>query len=48
MKLLVLDLDGTLTRTDAVDEECFVEAFADVFGIRDLNTRWSAITDASR
>ncbi len=41
MKLLVFDLDGTLTKTNAVDEECFVQAFADVFSIRDVNTRWS-------
>ena len=41
MKLLVFDLDGTLTKTNAVDEECFVQAFADVFRIRDVKTRWS-------
>jgi phosphoglycolate phosphatase-like HAD superfamily hydrolase len=40
MKLLVCDLDGTLTRTVAVDEECFVQAFRDVFNVHDLNTRW--------
>ena len=40
MKLLVCDLDGTLTRTPAVDEECFIQAFADVFNICDLNTNW--------
>jgi len=41
MKLLVCDLDGTLTRTVAVDEECFVRAFADAFSIQDLNTNWT-------
>ncbi len=41
MKLLVCDLDGTLTRTNAVDEECFVRAFADAFGIRNVNTAWA-------
>ena len=40
MNLLVCDLDGTLTRTIAVDEECFVQAFLDVFSIHDLNTNW--------
>ena len=40
MNLLVCDLDGTLTRTFAVDEECFVQAFIDVFDVRDLNTQW--------
>jgi phosphoglycolate phosphatase-like HAD superfamily hydrolase len=41
VNLLVCDLDGTLTRTFAVDEECFVQAFIDVFDVRDLNTQWT-------
>src|SRR5579884_3193241 len=40
MKLLVFDLDGTLTSTPALDEECFIQAFADAFNIYDLNTKW--------
>jgi len=40
MKLRICDLDGTLTSTFLVDEECFVQAFADVFSVRDLNTNW--------
>jgi phosphoglycolate phosphatase-like HAD superfamily hydrolase len=40
MKLLVCDLDGTLISTIAVDEECFIQAFADVFNICDVNTNW--------
>jgi phosphoglycolate phosphatase-like HAD superfamily hydrolase len=39
MRLVVFDLDGTLTKTNAVDEGCFVQAFADA-GFRDLNTNW--------
>jgi phosphoglycolate phosphatase-like HAD superfamily hydrolase len=39
MRLVVFDLDGTLTRTNAVDEVCFVQAFADL-GFRDMNTNW--------
>jgi phosphoglycolate phosphatase-like HAD superfamily hydrolase len=40
MRLLVCDLDGTLARTVVVDEECFIQAFAYVFDVRDLNTKW--------
>jgi phosphoglycolate phosphatase-like HAD superfamily hydrolase len=41
MKLAVFDLDGTLTRTNEVDDQCFVQAFADALGIHELNTNWS-------
>jgi phosphoglycolate phosphatase-like HAD superfamily hydrolase len=40
MKLIVFDLDGTLTGTSAVDESCFVQAFADTLNIHDLSTNW--------
>jgi phosphoglycolate phosphatase-like HAD superfamily hydrolase len=40
MKLVVFDLDGTLTKTNAIDEVCFVRAFAETAGICDLNTNW--------
>ena len=48
MKLAVFDLDGTLTQTNAVDDICFILAFADA-GIDDLNDDWSEyqnITDS--
>jgi len=41
MNLVVFDLDGTLTRTNQVDDQCFVEAFAGALGIYELNTNWS-------
>jgi phosphoglycolate phosphatase-like HAD superfamily hydrolase len=41
MNLAVFDLDGTLTRTNEVDDQCFVQAFADALGIYELNTNWS-------
>ncbi len=41
MKLVVFDLDGTLTSTVAVDEECFMQAFEQSLGIETLNTNWS-------
>jgi phosphoglycolate phosphatase-like HAD superfamily hydrolase len=40
MKLVVFDLDGTLTRTSAVDETCFVQAFAEALNIHQLSTNW--------
>ncbi|RUS97541.1 hypothetical protein DSM106972_082780 [Dulcicalothrix desertica PCC 7102] len=41
MKLIVFDIDGTLTKTNDVDTECFVQAFKDVFEITQINTNWS-------
>ena len=40
MKLVIFDLDGTLTKTSAVDEICFVQAFADTLNIHRLSTNW--------
>ena len=34
--------DGTLTRTNEVDDLCFPLAFAENLGVTDLNTDWSA------
>ena len=44
MKLVVFDVDGTLTNTMKVDAECFHRAFVDVFDVRDINTNWSDYT----
>src|ERR1051326_7400139 len=41
MNLAVFDLDGTLTRTNKVDDQCFIQACADALGIKELNTNWS-------
>ena len=40
MNLAIFDIDGTLTETSAVDEICFVQAFADVHSITQINTDW--------
>ena len=37
----MFDIDGTLTETMKVDEECFVRSFKDVFGFTDIDTDWS-------
>jgi beta-phosphoglucomutase-like phosphatase (HAD superfamily) len=41
MHLVMFDIDGTLTETMKVDEECFVRSFMDVFGFSDIDTDWS-------
>jgi phosphoglycolate phosphatase-like HAD superfamily hydrolase len=41
MKLTIFDIDGTLTNTNRVDEECFVQAFADLYGVTDIDTNWA-------
>ena len=41
MKLAIFDVDGTLTDTNDVDSQCFVDALAEEFGIRDIDSDWS-------
>lgn len=40
MKLVIFDIDGTLTQTSRVDEICFVRAFADTHGISVISDHW--------
>lgn len=40
-RLAVFDIDGTLTDTNAVDNECFVRAVAEVFGLDADQLDWS-------
>jgi phosphoglycolate phosphatase-like HAD superfamily hydrolase len=40
MKLVIFDIDGTLTQTSRVDEICFVRAFADAHGISVVSDHW--------
>jgi phosphoglycolate phosphatase-like HAD superfamily hydrolase len=47
VKLIIFDLDGTLTRTNAVDEWCFPQAFAKSFRGGELSTDWAAYTHAT-
>lgn len=41
MKLAIFDIDGTLTETNEVDNECFVRAFAESHQISDIETDWT-------
>ena len=46
-RLAVFDVDGTLTDTNAIDSECFIEALAAEFGIRFVDDDWSAYPHAT-
>src|SRR3954454_25217874 len=41
MPIALFDIDGTLTASNAIDSECFADAFREVFGI-DVDTDWDA------
>jgi len=40
--LVVFDIDGTLTRSIAIDDLCYLQALGDVFGITGVEPDWSA------
>ena len=42
MKLAIFDIDGTLTNTNSVDNECFVKALAEACEITEIDTEWAA------
>ena len=42
MKLAIFDIDGTLTNTNRVDDQCFVKALADAHAITQINTDWAS------
>ena len=44
MKLAIFDIDGTLTETNEVDDECFVKAFAASHQVTDIETDWTKYT----
>lgn len=41
MNLAIFDIDGTLTNTNAIDGDCFLQALADAFAIDSIDTNWS-------
>jgi phosphoglycolate phosphatase-like HAD superfamily hydrolase len=47
MTLVMFDIDGTLTETFQVDEECYVQALKDVFGFSGVSMDWSAYKHTS-
>ncbi|MBW4612882.1 MAG: HAD family hydrolase [Desmonostoc vinosum HA7617-LM4] len=44
MQLIIFDIDGTLTNTNQIDADCFIQAFDLEFGIADINTNWAEYT----
>jgi phosphoglycolate phosphatase-like HAD superfamily hydrolase len=47
MRLVIFDIDGTLTATTKADEECFVRALAEVCGFGEVDTDWSRYKHAT-
>ena len=47
MKLVMFDIDGTLTQTYQADETCFVQALREVFGFTDIDTDWASYPHCS-
>src|SRR2546426_7922999 len=47
MRLVIFDIDGTLTQTMKADEECFVRSLAAVCGFGDVDTDWSRYKHAT-
>lgn len=39
--LVVFDIDGTLTRSIAIDDLCYLQAVSDIFGITGIEPDWS-------
>jgi phosphoglycolate phosphatase-like HAD superfamily hydrolase len=47
MRLVIFDIDGTLTQTVKADEECFVHSLTEVYGFSDVDTDWSRYKHAT-
>jgi phosphoglycolate phosphatase-like HAD superfamily hydrolase len=47
MRLVIFDIDGTLTQTMKADEECFVRSLAEVCGFQDVDADWSRYKHAT-
>jgi phosphoglycolate phosphatase-like HAD superfamily hydrolase len=47
MRLVIFDVDGTLTDTVTVDAHCFLRAFADVCGFAAVDPNWSRYHNAT-
>jgi phosphoglycolate phosphatase-like HAD superfamily hydrolase len=48
-KLVIFDIDGTLTDTSGIDASCYVRAFKEEFGIEDIDDSWESyknVTDS--
>ena len=41
MNLVMFDIDGTLTDTNEVDKQCYVQALSEVFHVDATDTDWT-------
>lgn len=41
-QFVIFDVDGTLTRTSGVDDECWIRAVREAWGVDGISTDWSA------
>lgn len=49
MQLVMFDIDGTLTESNALDNESYLQALSEVFGFSELSSDWTSyshVTDA--
>jgi len=47
MRLVIFDVDGTLTDTVAIDAHCFLRAFTEVCGFASVDADWSRYRNAT-
>ena len=47
MHLVMFDIDGTLTETMEIDEECFMRSLVEVCGFTDVESDWSSYKHAT-
>jgi beta-phosphoglucomutase-like phosphatase (HAD superfamily) len=49
MQLVIFDIDGTLTESNNLDNESYLQALSEVFGFSEISTEWTSyshVTDA--
>jgi phosphoglycolate phosphatase-like HAD superfamily hydrolase len=46
-KLVLFDIDGTLSDTDEADTECFLRSMEETFGLTEVDTRWETYQHAT-
>lgn len=49
MQLIMFDIDGTLTESNDLDDQSYLQALSDVFGFAEVSTDWASyshVTDA--
>ena len=44
MKLVMFDIDGTLTESNDLDEEAYLRALSEVFGFSEVSSDWTSYT----